>query len=85
MATANTPIICTACGNDLQKSDDKPVKVLALPAEVRWQEAPNPRAALALVRKARAEGIKPKLEQVLCRPCARLAGLVVNPVARSRQ
>jgi hypothetical protein len=67
-------IVCDICGNDAQQAGGKPVKVVILPAEVRWQEAPNPRAALALVRKARAEGIRPKAEHVLCCRCAQGAG-----------
>jgi hypothetical protein len=64
--------ICTACGDD---AGDKPVKLMSLPG-VRWSEAPNPRAAWALVRKARAEGVQPKVEQVLCARCARHLGAV---------
>jgi hypothetical protein len=66
---------CAACGEDLQQVSGKPVRLVSLPAEVRWQEAPTPEAALALVRKARAEGVRPKAEHVLCRRCAAGLGL----------
>jgi hypothetical protein len=69
------PTVCATCGDDVQQAGGKPVKLMSLPG-VRWSEAPNPRAAWALVRKARAEGVQPKVEHVLCRRCARLAGLV---------
>lgn len=62
-------IICDICGNDAQQAGGKPIKVVSMPAEVRWQEAPNPQAALALVRKARAQGVAPQTERVLCRRC----------------
>jgi hypothetical protein len=60
---------CAACGEDVQQVGGKPVKVVSLPAEVRWQEARTPAAALAIVRKARAEGIQPKAVRVLCCRC----------------
>jgi hypothetical protein len=77
-------VICATCGCDVQQAGGKPVKMVSLPAEVRWQEAPNPQAALALVREARAQGVS-QTETVLCRRCARLAGLVVDPVARAQR
>jgi hypothetical protein len=74
-------VACATCGDDVQQAGGKPVKLVSLPAEVRWQ---NPRAAWALVREARAQGVS-QTETVLCRRCARLAGLVVDPVAQVRQ
>jgi hypothetical protein len=64
--------VCAACGDDVQQAGGKPVKIVSLPAEVRWQEAPTPQAAWALVRKARAQGIS-QTEHVLCSRCARLS------------
>jgi hypothetical protein len=63
---------CAACGEDLQQIGGKPVRLVSLPAEVRWQEAPTPQAALALVKKARAQGVS-QTERVLCCRCARHA------------
>jgi hypothetical protein len=63
---------CAACGNDVQRAGGKSVRLVSMPAEVRWQKAGNPRAALALVREARAKGIRPKSERVLCSRCAQL-------------
>jgi hypothetical protein len=68
----STPVVvCAVCG-DVRQAGGKPVKMMSLPAEVRWQEAPNPQAAWALVRKARAKGIS-QTEHVLCSRCARLS------------
>jgi hypothetical protein len=64
---------CAVCGEDLQQVGGKPVRLVSLPAEVRWQEAPTPQAALALVRKARTRAsLKPS---GLCSRCARHAAI----------
>jgi hypothetical protein len=68
---------CNVCGDDVQHAGGKPIRAVTLPAEVaeRVFAAPNPRAALALWREARAQEVKPSTEHVLCRRCAQTAGL----------